>query len=260
MVLQKCKLPSTEEAINVGGIVIFFFIVSVSKFKGPNYIIPLFPFFAVIAAKWAVRLYEGFHAGTLKAVSIIQYVALVAIWCIIGYVVVVNISDVPILLSISIVFTLLLFMFALIKLDKKLHKMIVASCATIVALGLLFNTYVVPLTFDYHGIYQATKIVNKRGDSSSNFIYLHPGVVNATEDTFNFYLKPEVVYAQKVEEIAALQDGWVFAKEAEYKLIQDSNIQFSEVIKLPHLRNLGPVFLNPNTREKTFKYFYLLKK
>ena len=259
IVKQKFKLLAMQEAVNIGGIIIFFIIISVSKFKGPNYIIPLFPFFAVIAANWTLRLYEGFHAGTLKYLSIIQYVVLVGIWYIVGYVTVNNFSDIPTLLSASLVALLLVFLIGFFILKENMQKMLVTASATIIAFGLLFNTFIIPITFDYHAMHQACEIVNAQSDSSTHFVYLSDEHDMVSDDTFNFYLKPLATYAQSIDDVEVLESGWVFIKKEDYYLLKDSNVKFSEEIKLSHTKRISPTFLNPTTREQGLKYFYLLK-
>ena len=213
----------------------------------------------MITANWMLQLYEGFHAGTLKVLSIIQYVVLVAIWFLVGYLICINFSDIPIWLSVSLVGLLLIFLIGFIILRESIQKMLAAASATIIAFGLLLNTFIIPVTFDYHAMYQACKIVNAQSDASTNFVYLNDERNMVSDDTFNFYLKPLVTYSESIDDVKFLESGWVFIKDEDYYLLKDSGVKFSEQIKLFHTKRISPSFLNPETRDQGLKYFYLLK-
>lgn len=259
IVKTRFKLSLSEEALNIGGIFIFFAIISASKFKGPNYLIPLFPFFAAISAKWAIHLYDSAKGNALKFVTIVQYLAFAGIWIITIYFTVLNINDISIYILLFIIVLLITFVLGLIFLKSKLSKIVVGGSAVIIAFGMLFNGFVVPLTFEYHSMLQACNIVNKQTDASTKFIMLNTEEVEFSDDTFNFYLSPEPTYTNDVNQIKQLSDYWVFADAEDYELLLAENINFSKVHKLSHLKNIKPGFLNPKTRQQSLKYFYLLR-
>ena len=260
MVKRRFSLPSSEEALNIGGIIIFFLIISISKFKGPNYVIPLFPFFAVLAAKWTPQLYDNLQSKFLKWFSGIQYFVLVAIWAITIYVTALNVKEIsiPIIAILLVLFSI--FILGIYFLRDKLSKVLVAATATIAAFGMLFNSFIVPLSFSHHSMLQACNIVNAQSDQSTKFIMLDTKAEpDFSDDTFNFYLSPDPIFSNDIGYIKQLSEGWVFADPEDYELLRKNNIEFTEVIKMPHLGNIKPAALNPKTKEKAFRYNYLLK-
>jgi 4-amino-4-deoxy-L-arabinose transferase-like glycosyltransferase len=259
IVVSRFKIRSQDEALNIGGIIIFLLIISISKFKGPNYIIPLFPFFAVIAAKWVIQLYDSHSKKIIRWFSALHYLIVYLLWAIVLIVVYLNRHEISsyILVILLILFCTLISSFYILK--HKSHRLLINLCAGITALGLLFNGFFVPLTFEYHSMLQACKIINETATKDTKFVMLETEVPGFSDDTFNFYLTPQPKFSSNIDEVLSMKSGWVFTDAKDFKSIQESGKMFSQIKKIPHLKKSLLPILHPDTRDQALKYNYLLK-
>lgn len=54
---RKWKISETEELFSLGGITLYWIVISVARAKAPHYFMVISPFMAILSAKWMIRFF-----------------------------------------------------------------------------------------------------------------------------------------------------------------------------------------------------------
>lgn len=55
---RKWKISETEELFSLGGITLYWIVISVARAKAPHYFMVISPFMAILSAKWMIRFFK----------------------------------------------------------------------------------------------------------------------------------------------------------------------------------------------------------
>ena len=256
---KKFRLSDQEEGINIGGIFLFFLIISISKFKSPNYLIPIFPFFAIISAKWLINSIQSYSKRFHRIFTGLNYTLVFLLWMGILIVGGLNFGDIPKWIKLIVVILLMMTLIMLFSQETGYTKFVKTALLMVLALGIFFNSFICPLSYTYHAMYQASLLVNKHYTENERFIMFEPGKENFSDDTFNFYLVPEPEFTDEIKFVLSMEDGWVFTRETGLQRLKENGILYDEITRIPHLYFMNVKFLIPGSRESVLSDYYLLR-
>lgn len=254
---NRFSLPKSEEALNSGGIIIFFLIISISQFKGPNYLIPLFPFFAILGSKWTIELFQSEKNKVKNLIKYSAYFLTGILWLAVFWIFFLNIKDLPLSITVLLPLILLFSVYLIFRPQESLSKLLQISLFGLIALGFLYNSFISPLTYQYHAMKQASNIVNNTHQTQQSFLMIDSSKPKFSDDSFNFYLEPEPVFTSRLKDGLELKKGWVFTNERDYQLLENMGVNPRIVYEIPHLRFMNLQFLSPKTRDEVLKKYYL---
>ncbi|MGD2035026.1 MAG: hypothetical protein PVF73_08220 [Bacteroidales bacterium] len=138
------------------------------------------------------------------------------------------------------------------------YKTLNAGMITVLSLAFLFNAFIVPLSYRYHAMLQASYIVNTESRNDYPFVMFSSGKSGFSDDTFNFYLIPDPSYTNDIATLSDLEKGWVFTGRHDLALLQKNGFEFIEVHPIPHLPHISLKFPDPETRNETVRMKYLI--
>jgi 4-amino-4-deoxy-L-arabinose transferase-like glycosyltransferase len=248
LVRQRFKLQPGEEWITMGGFILAYIALGLSRYQLPHYIFVVFPLVAIITASFLSDIFEGKYRGIAKilkpAMIVISALILVAALLTLTYVFPAG----PVAISI---WTIALAVWLYIVINKQIKAKIFWASAAAIILANIFLTHHFYYTLLH---YQVGSQVGKYViDNNINTKI----VAHEIEDPLNAIH----FYAQRV--VPRTEE----AGKGDYVLTSDSGRQtFAD---RPHtivkhgvffkVSELTPDFLNPASRQKAVKNYYLLK-
>jgi 4-amino-4-deoxy-L-arabinose transferase-like glycosyltransferase len=247
------KNIAKSEFINIGAIVLPFITFSMSSYKLPHYIYVCFPFWFIITANYIAKLYESPKKPWLNINYYVQ-VSLVGLTILASLLVVVYVfPTVSILIWSAIILFMVLIIYTLIKFSK-INKIIYTSGLSILLVAFVFNFHFIPTISIYDAPSQAAEFSK---ELTINNVYSN----SEHSIAFDIYANNDIV----LTDIYFLQDkvnnnNYIFVNGRTYQKIKDVYI-FKNIYTFKHkgLTSLTIPFLNPKTRAKRLREYYLLE-
>ncbi len=249
-----------KEYLLLGGIWIYFIIISVAKAKSPNYIFILVPLFSVLTAKWADHFIDLPESKGLKFFRIIQNTSFGLTW-------------VFLIALMTYLFpswnwqywTLFVLVaaacFYIFKQKGFIAEKLLLPSVLIIALtNFYLNKHVFPYTFSFQASTKATRMFNeKAGDDEQLYNYLY--------DQFElfFYGKTnaeQIKDLDQLNEVIHKHGSWIFTTEAGYdsiKQLAPAPIDTVYLLKHRGMNRIGGKFIFPSKRESSLENTYLIK-
>ncbi|MFP5470526.1 MAG: ArnT family glycosyltransferase [Bacteroidia bacterium] len=253
LIKHKFRAENNLEYITLGGFVLMFIALSLSRFKLPHYIFVLFPFAAIITADFIFELKEKW----LNRFSKIQFGLMHLFW--IGLIVLFTLvfPIKSIILPILSVILFIVFWFVFVKLNNnKTEQIITATLMTSFAFNVMLSLHFYPNLLSYQSGSQVGKFVKENNISNDKFYHLeHP---NQATDFYVERFTPSV----SIDNLEDLEKGsWIVTSEDGLKKIREKNINVKIIQTFDSFRvsQLNLDFLNKNTRENTIKTVYILE-
>jgi len=248
-----------REYLTIGGIWVFFLILSIARGKAPHYVFVLVPMMLVITAKWIGRFMDGKHKTLRRLIRsqvficlfLLLFFLLLGIW-IFPY----HQSVWWLLLLFSIGFSVYVLTGRKVSAQTRL---LFPSIIMMSTLMLFLNAHVLPAAFKYQAAPRASCLYNKETAGDDPFYnYLYPYF-----EVF-FYSKSEVkqLYSIKNFKLEPGKTAWIFTTQTGKDTIC---ADYSEKIEkiYPYLNQgmsrMRPVFLNPATRQQALDSLFLIK-
>jgi len=252
----KNKLPRTE-IFTISGIVLTFFSLSRSHYQLPHYIFVIFPLFAIITA----GIIEKIVVSRPKALKIFTYAQLglfCGLWLFSLYLFGFLFRGLPAGLWVvwAILSTSALVVFFKSKLD--ISRLIIPSALTIIAINIVFNSYLYPYLLTFQAGVPAAKLIKDKNIPISH-VYFY--------DYFDLSLE---LYShnnlstldQKMvnDSVAVGRKIWLYTDEKGYAKLS-STTKPSNVYAFDDfpVATLTTEFINPKTRKSTLSKLYLIE-
>lgn len=261
--LVKDKFVVADETVTLGGFLITFIALSLSRYKLPHYIFITYPFAAIITAAYLVENIDVRETRNLffrKFMRPLQWF--------IG--IVLLLSPLVILLFVfpgadwwiwMLYIFLLLVILALVLKKFFEEKIIYFSLIGIATANLILNIYFYPNLLNYQSGSVAARFLNEAGVPKEEVYWFK---VDA-QFAFDFYLQhyapylPDITFVER--ELMEKKEIWLFTNSEGMDMIKQQKMKITFVKTIPHQQAalLTIPFLNPVTREKALRNFYLVK-
>lgn len=245
------------EYFTLTGIWVFFFIISVSRSKLPNYMFILFPLIAVLTAKWVdIALRE--RERLFKPLFITQNIVTALLWVmLVALMVYLFPPQNPVFWIIGL--SLLgLTGFIYRKGKSKSLRLLLPSVIVVTALMLYLNASVFPFIFSHQAPPAAARYYTKHakgGEKLYNYRY-------GQYELF-FYSEPQALQVKNYEQLKPVveeQDAWIFTDQDGIEDLNQLGAEIDTIIEYQHLYlHEGGKFILPQRRDKVLKPLYLIK-
>lgn len=253
--LHNLFYKKTKEIFTLGGIVLAFVVLSLSKFKLPHYIFVTFPLIAIITANSIFKISE--NPKISRIFLKIHFVLISFLWILLGFLAV-FVFKFP---SFIKILTLCILFFGSFYFTTKKHallqRLIYPLIFTIVGVNFFLNTHFYPELTKYQGgSVLAKKILKSNVNIQKIYHY------KKIDEPFCFYLRKPTIQGFNISQIKAKQKPfYIFTSSAHIGELKNAKIPFEIkfVVDDFHISMLTLPFLNPRTRAETLEKMYLLK-
>lgn len=249
----------SKEQLTFAGVWAMFLLMSKSSFKLPHYLNVLFPFMSIFAAGYLFELFKNGNTKSLRLYRGLQWVVIGALGVLL---VVINGWAFPVTEWWVILLFLVLCAVAIWYLRStsfdQLDRVWVPSAVTILLVNVLLNTNFYP-KIDQYQAGSSIALEAKKQKVPEEDIYVYFWVYRS----FDFYLqdwRPMLSDDQIKEKQKAGKPIYLFTNDEGLQKLKAS-FTYEVVIQKPdfHITGLNGQFLNPATRDKSYKYAYLVK-
>lgn len=244
------KNRQASEWYLLGAIILPFIAFSMSSYKLPHYISPLFPFLSILTAAYLVNLSAK---GWVKASRIIQFV-IAGLMVVAGGIVILYFFPLTnVFVWVLLLMVLGLLVYALIK-QKGLAQLVSVSTLGIGFALVVYNYQFVPEISKYEGGRNVSIEINKQ---PVNNIYTTE-LTGYSMDLYTPYLIHDVPDNFNVKALAG-QNNCIFTNK-EYLAYIKTQVEVKEVRLITHkeLTRLSLPFINPETRASQLETYYLV--
>jgi 4-amino-4-deoxy-L-arabinose transferase-like glycosyltransferase len=244
---------NAPEYITLGGFIVVFLALSLSRFKLPHYIFVTFPFAAIIAANYFVKITEK-----QRWILYVQVFFNVLFWIIIGIGLTLLFPATNIFLPIALVGLFALSWYFLLKQRALANRLFLSTITTIIGFNLLLASHFYPqLVTGYQAGGSVGRMVLEEGLAPDEFVYL-----NVHEHSLDFY-REGIIEGINIWDIEGLKPGvWIYTDEATYKHIQRDKLPCRLIKAFDDfpVTQLTLPFLFEETREENVDKVYLLER
>jgi 4-amino-4-deoxy-L-arabinose transferase-like glycosyltransferase len=249
------KRRTLPEYLTIGGFVLTFIALSMSKYKLPHYIFVVFPLIAILTAEvietQIVRNEKlSKWLGSIHLLFMMIYVALLVL---IFYVFKIENLWLP------TVTVGLILLSAYLYYIKLFNGLIIPLAVAAVALNFAMNTHLYPHLLQYQPAKHAANILNAEADNDEVFFYENKSAA------FDYYFRSDVQYFnENILNIPVSERNpvWIYSETKSFpdKLNEWSIKPLNQFeFDFYHIQFLNWKFLNPKTRATTLKKAYLVQ-
>ncbi len=248
-----------SEYFTLGGIWIFFIILSISRSKLPNYIYAITPLMTITTAKWMYFAIKKRQSKMFCFLKISQTITEIIIWSLI---LVISVYLFPADKVFTWIITgVFFFFYILFKLKIKMKESpLLNSILVMLALAFFLNFHVFPEIYSQQAVPRAARLFNQISQSDDklyNYQY--------SQYELFFYGRGEVGQINnqaELEQTMKCGNAWIFTNEEGLSEIKNDPSRFpsDSIISFRHvLLNKGFRYINPKTREESKENMYLLQ-
>ncbi len=257
------KFVVADEVVTLGGFLITFIALSLSRYKLPHYIFVTYPFAAILTAAYLVVNIDEREPDNFffkKFLQPMQWIVSV-ILLLVPFVILLWIfpnAGVWVWIAYSV---LLLLALAFIFYKKFEEKIIYFSVLSIAIANLVANSYFYPSLLKYQSGSVAAKFIND-ADIDKREVYWYKVEAYFAFDFYLHYYAPYLSDPSQVEKVLSEKDQmWIYTDEAGLNMIKENKFKIAYVKNFKHqsVTLLTTTFLNPATRKNALKNFYLVK-
>lgn len=252
----RLKGISTNEYITLSGFVLTFAALSLSSYKLPHYIFPIFPFIAIITANYIVSIIEknnkysrflsNLHLGFITLFFIAPFLSFSLFFP-------VN----PIVLPVVVIVLFLLFCLTIKVTKSGADRVVFPTVIAAFAFGLVLSTYFYPSLLKYQSESVVGKEIYRNKISPDQFYSFKAGSFS-----LDFYTQ-SIVYEFDINKIDTYGKGInVYTNSAgkDEILEKSGDYKISKTFDDFHITGLKLPFLLKKTRGQAIKETYLLVK
>ncbi|PWL32828.1 MAG: hypothetical protein DCO96_00325 [Fluviicola sp. XM-24bin1] len=246
----KGGLSAQKEFMTLGGFVLTFLALSMSKYKLPHYIFVTFPFAAIIAANYLLSLKK-------RTMLYVQAFFNVLFWivCAIGMIYVFPSGNY--FLAILLVLLCAGSWWVFIKGNSISSRIFFSAAITAIGFNLMMSTHFYPNLIDgYQAPGIAGRLAKENGKGEGQFYYF-----SSHSHSLDFYynnLVPKVPHNFKNLD----QGDWVYTDQVGKEFVETRDLDFHIAHKIPSYRVtiLTMDFIRPETRGNVVDTMYIFEK
>lgn len=255
VIRQKFRLQPQQEWITTGGFLITYVALGMSAYQLPHYIFIVFPLAAIMTAKFLYELIEeGKHRRVFNFMRRFQAVISCLLLLVTLLLLVVVFPAPPVMISLWVVcFGTWIFL----ALRKNLKgKIFWLSAAAMILVNIFLNNHVYPSLLQYQAGSQLGRFIRPLAINEKDIAqYKMEDPINSV----HFYANELITGVDTVTDIHTKK--YIITMDKGLSSIKEHRIAFS-ILKqggLFKVSELTPEFLNPATRSKALRSYYLLE-
>ncbi len=251
---QKFTLSHEQEWITTGGFILTYCVLARSQAQLPHYIFVVFPFAAIVTAKFLYALFFEHKWRHLRRILVLLHLFIFTLlWLALIALMAFHFSDIP-----KIVATLsalcLLLMYSIFY-SKKLHfhRVLIVAFFTSIGINIFLNTAFYPALLQYQMGNTAASFINTKHIDKSKVIIagIHPG--------YPLYFYGQYIFPDT--SINGLKEGEIAITNADSLALIEK--KFPDAIVLHkgenfHVTQLNFAFLNPETRSAELQHYAIV--
>lgn len=252
VVHQRFFINNRQEFITVGGFLMTYLALGMSKYQLPHYIFVVFPLGAIITADFLMKLFEGSYKKLYAILKPTQFV-ISSLLVIASFFTFFYVFRNDYFIHWLWLWLVLAGLWLLILFHKKIaFKLLWASVAAIMIANVFMSLHFYPQLLKYQVGSQVGRFIKQNLPKKPVGVYVSEDAINSV----SFYadmLIPRVDSVHKEDYIITMAKGLDSLKlqQIPYETIT-SGTYFS-------VSQLTPAFLNPATRSEVIRAYYLLK-
>ncbi|MGD9931356.1 MAG: ArnT family glycosyltransferase [Mangrovibacterium sp.] len=248
-----------QEHFLLGGIWIYFIIISMAKAKSPNYIFILVPLLSVLTAKWTDHFLNKPESNGFKTIRLFQGISfgLTAMF-LLALIIYLFPSGNPLYWALLIVVAAAC-VFIYLQKGFTTEKLLLPSILLIALTNLYLNRLVFPYTFSFQSSVKTARLFNEQAGADEqlyNYLYdqyelFFYGKANATQ------------IKDKSQLLETLQrpGSWIYTTPAGLDSIRQTGIAAENIMPLKNknMNRTGIKFIIPQLRESSLDTMYLVR-
>ncbi len=253
VIKQRFRLNERQEFITTGGFLLAYLSLGMSKYQLPHYIFVVFPLAAIMTAKFLNDLLQGNYRTLFRILNPIQYF-ISALLLIAAFLTFFYVFRTQAVVFWSIVWAVLVIVWLWIVFRKMIvGKIIWVSASAIIIANIFMTLHFYPQLLKYQAGSQVGRFIKKHlAEEEKIYVYLPEDPLNALCFYADRLILP-ILDPQPNDYLLTMQDGLteLYNKGLEYDVIRQG--QYFSVSQLT------PEFLNPSTRKKATKEYWLVR-
>jgi hypothetical protein len=258
--LFRNKFRDTKnEYLTVGGFVLTFIALSLSRYKLPHYIFVIYPFAAIFTAAWLADIHETkpkLFTFTVKFQKVLCFALLAGL-------IVINtwffpVYKLPLVLALSVLFFIVNFFFFRVT-ENNSPTPLFFSAATAISLNFLLNANFYPQLLKYQSGSEVAFYIKSKNIPAEKCFTFHEG--SFALDTYSSNIWKYGWEEMVPDSLNKYGDLWIYTNdEGHNRITKTYPKNISEDKRYDHffITGLTLPFLNPATRQKELMNRYLI--
>ncbi|MCG9899532.1 MAG: glycosyltransferase family 39 protein [Hydrotalea sp.] len=256
IVRKKFRLGANEEFISVGGFVLTYCALGISRFQLPHYIYVVLPLIAIMTARFVYALFwENKYPRIARVISLIQMIVLIILTAIPFLILTFTFPTQKIWPWMAALMPILLIGLALNQPNWR-PKIIAVSLATVMGVNMFLSTWFYPNLLQYQASNEAGRYLLEQGfDKSKLAMFQFKGSAFG----IHFYSKSIIPHIKNIDSI---QSGMIVVTDIDGRALLDNSNKIYELKKEGldfHISMLTPEFLNRKKRAQELKRYFVLE-
>jgi hypothetical protein len=253
---QKITINKTAEAICIGGFILTYLSLGMSKYQLPHYIFVGFPFAAIITAVYLNHLfYDNQESKWLKVFTNVHVVIFSLLWIAIILLLKIPFESIHALFFIFAILLFVLMIYFFIKIKDFKNKLIFSCLFTIIGLNLFLNAAIYPALLEFQNGSYLGRYIRKNHINPNNVFTYQFEVMRS----IHFYSDG---FVREQKNIDSIKSGeFIITTEEKLKELLNAQLNFS-ILKTGEdftITRLSLIFLNPKTRKSVVTKYALIK-
>lgn len=249
------------EYMTYSAIIIYVFILSISRQKAPHYLFPLIPFLSIITADLINKVAK---IDSMKRIynlmKVFRTTIIILVWSLILTVLFYVFPTTRLFIWIPLIIIFLLLIFSFSPRFTKKEVLIIPLVITSIGINFVINAHFMPSAFKYNGAIQASRSFNELA-AENDMLYTYE------YNLFETYYYPKNVSVRiyntdELKQALSGSDVWFITTQEGYEEIVEiagNRIAYESSFLSRKISELNFNFFNPSLREKDMKNLYLLK-
>jgi 4-amino-4-deoxy-L-arabinose transferase-like glycosyltransferase len=258
LVKQKFKLLPDQEWICMGGFLLTYLALGMSKYQLPHYIFVVFPFAAIITAKFLYALlfeetYDYWFKNFLLSIHLVIFTLL---WIALIFLLSYCFNSIPLWVPCVALFLFLVFIYLAANKNKKRPRLLVICLFTIMGVNLFLNYSIYPALLSY----QMGSIVGRwihDSKISADRVYLYQ---QNDIHSLDFYAQSIIGHKDSVNQLLP-GDHLIITDTSKIADLDKAEKKYEIEFEGDdfHVTSLSLQFLNPGTRQGEVKHYVVAK-
>jgi 4-amino-4-deoxy-L-arabinose transferase-like glycosyltransferase len=264
IIKAKFRIAKGQEAITLGAFTFALLALSKSSYQLPHYIFVAYPFAAIFTARWVICVLQDGFPWAKNILKISQLVILALVWALAGILLFYVFKPENVFILIVVGMGLIMSLYYISKNYSKVTSVLQVSFVTICIFNLVMNLHFYPQLMRYQSFSVAGKYIAQKAKqeniSQKNFFIFPIGSAHSLD----FYTGFNVKNVWSEQYFTRYQNGdtvWVFTNDEGKERLSVLPYTITEELYMPFYKpaELRPAFLNPATRQSTFRNHYIMR-
>ena len=252
---NRFRIPKTAEAISLGGFILTYLALGMSKYQLPHYIFAGFPFAAIITARFVNDLMTKTDFGKLNSILLsVHFFIFSLIWIALILLMSLCFDSISFVYSILSAIFFIGFLYLFIR-NRFKNNIILLGLYTIIGVNFFLNNSFYPALLKYQAGSNAGRyIANNNIPTNKTFTYKY-----IMWRSLHFYAHDII---KSKDSLNAINRGdYLITNKDGLKEIENAGIRYETVHTGPDypVTKISLSFLNPETRNNNMNYFTLIK-